>query len=69
MKPDNWYRHPNNTTICLEVEKSFYIKEKDSYSLRIAWYKWSPTRGIEYPLGIRERVKWTRQHCRNYIRI
>ena len=66
MRVGDWYRHPNNTTICMEVLKSFYIKEKDAYSMRIMWWKWSPKRGVVYTLGIAERVKWSRDKCKEW---
>ena len=68
MRP-GYYRHPKMDSICLEVTKSFYIPEKDAYSLRITWWKWSPKHGVCYCLNITERVKWTRPKCREWEEI
>lgn len=66
MRPNTYYKHPKNTSICMEVLKSFYIKEKDTYSLRVAWWKWSPKRGICYPLNIEERINMSVMKAREW---
>lgn len=32
------YKHRNNTDVALEVLKSFYVKEKNLWKLKIRWW-------------------------------
>jgi hypothetical protein len=50
MKKNYFYQHENNISVCVLVEKSYYIKEKDAWSVRLQWWKWSPVHGIMWPL-------------------
>jgi len=66
MKRYKFYKHPNCISTCFQVLRCFYIKEKNAYSMKIIWYKWSPTVGICYSLGLTERVKWSAEKCKEW---
>lgn len=56
-----FYRHKESRSACVEVVKSFYIKEGNRLSIKLSWWKWSPTRGVEWPLGQTHRIKLGRR--------
>lgn len=31
-------KHKNNTDVAMEIIASFYVKEKDEYSLKVVWW-------------------------------
>lgn len=54
-------KHKNCRSTCVEILKSFYIEKGDRLSLKLCWYKWSPTKGVLYPLGYTHRIKVSRK--------
>jgi hypothetical protein len=61
---DNLYvallKHVNNTDVAIEVLKSFYIKEKQEYSLKVAWWRVSRVNPPR-PMYITQRIRIPRK--------
>jgi hypothetical protein len=50
------HKHDNNTTVAFEVLTAFYIKEKDTWSLKVCW--WNIGKCHEpWPMAISQRIK------------
>jgi hypothetical protein len=49
-------KHKNNTDVAIEILKSFYIREKQEYSLKVLW--WNIGQCHEpYCMGITQRIR------------
>ena len=60
------YKHEKNKTVAMMVLTSYYVKERDRWSLRVMWFKWSPTRGLEYSMDITQRLTITREQRKGW---
>lgn len=60
------YRHENTKTVAMQVLTSYYSEERARWSVRVLWYKWSPTRGLEHCLNISERLLITREQRKGW---
>jgi len=62
MSSPRLYKHVNNTDVALEVIKSFYVKEKSLWKLKVRWYNivHRPT-----SLGIVEKIQIPRDKWRD----
>lgn len=50
------YRHENNSTVAMEILTRFYIKERDTWSLKVAWWNIG-SKHKPWPLGIQQRIR------------
>lgn len=66
MRAYRYYKHKDNTTVAIEVLKSFYVKERSRWNVKVAWWKWSPTRGLEWPMEITQRFNITNEQRTNW---
>jgi len=53
-------KHIDNTDVAIEVLKLFYIREKDAYSVKVAWWNIGPH--AAYPMNITQRFRVTREN-------
>ena len=60
------YKHKNNRSVAMQITTSYYVKERDRWSLRVMWYKYSPTRGLEYSMNISQRLTITREQRKGW---
>jgi hypothetical protein len=60
------YRHINNTTVALEVEKAFFIKERAEWSLRVVWWNIGACHD-PWPLGISQRIRIPAAAVRDWV--
>ena len=37
FRPYQIYKHKNNTDVAINIVKSFYVKEKQRYNLKVRW--------------------------------
>lgn len=58
------YKHKDNRDVAIEVLKSFYIEEKDTYSLKVTWWNIGKTHK-PYCTNYTERFKISRDIWRN----
>jgi hypothetical protein len=56
-----FYKHTDNKTVAVQVLSSFYVKEKDRWSVRVMWWNWSPKFGLRFSMGITQRFNVTRE--------
>lgn len=61
---NSYYRHKNCRSVCVELIRIFYIPE-GRLSLKISWHKWSPAKGVLYPLGYTHRIKISQKEWEN----
>lgn len=64
--PDVLWRHKDNKTVAFEVLKRFFIKEKKTWSLKVAWYVISPLRE-PCPMIISQRIRIPMEHSKEWI--
>lgn len=58
-------KHVNNTTVAIEVLRSFYVKEKRVWKLKVRW--WNIGRcHPPYPLNIEQRIIVTADELNNW---
>ena len=51
-----FYKHPNNTTVCIEVVKYFLVPTTDDAEVTILWHRWHLGK-LGYHLGIMETFR------------
>jgi len=56
-------RHINNRDVAIEVLSIFYIKEKDTYDIKVMWYNIGPH--PTFSLGITQRIRVMRDDWRD----
>lgn len=45
-----FYKHVNNRSVMIEVRKSFYVKEKKEYKVRVRWWKYHSKAKYCFPI-------------------
>jgi len=50
------YRHINCRSVAIEVLKTFYVREKDLYKVKVRWYMISSVRR-PWPMSVVETIK------------
>ena len=50
------YKHKNNTDVAVEIVKKFYIREKDMWSFKFAWWNIGESHA-PWPMIIFQRFK------------
>lgn len=48
------WKHVNNRDVALQILKSFYVKEKRSYKMKVEWWNIGPHKA--WPMNITQRI-------------
>jgi hypothetical protein len=64
--PGKLYRHKKCYDVAFEVIKSYYIHEKDTFSLRVRWYNIGASHDPWY-MGIEERIRLHKSEIYSYV--
>lgn len=62
-----FYKHENNRSVMIEVQKSFYVKEKKLYKVKARWWKYSTKVKYYYPINYEfERIEIKSADLKNW---
>lgn len=71
MKKYNFYKHPNNTSVCIRVLKVFTIPNdtKGRSSVKVEWWRCRASGKILYNMHIVQRFKMPASYWSEWIRL
>ena len=67
MKAGCFYKHPNNTSVCIEVMKVFEIPNKEESKVKVRWWRVKYGR-IVYCMNIIEHFRKTNSYWKEWKR-
>lgn len=64
--PNYLYKHVNNTDVAFEVIKKFYIRETQTYKLRVGWWNVVPSHP-PYPMRVFQAIEIPRSKAHDWV--
>jgi len=67
MKTFRIYKHVNNTDVAIVPIKSFYVKEKELWKLKVRWIYYKKDGQYTKDMGIDQSITITKEEAKNWI--